>query len=529
MAGGAGSGGKHRFSRAPWHRSWGSSPQQPPGGQREQWPPLTPGLQVAFRPAGDGARRDQSNKGHRWKSSLCGCGKNESRFYFCKHCGSLKSASKLVLSARQGHYLVAKEGGKEYEQLATLCEKLGDRAGARAHRVAAKALTEPKSVTESTQVQLNKAHQRAKGIERKLVQAVGKYNTLEQQLAAQRDVAVQLRAALAEAEEQHKQLVQKLHSSLPQEDPTELDSRVQQLKTGVSSLAKDLLSQAKAKVDAIKKAWSGVKAMADYALTLTDEGNAEGARRSLLLQPPAGILAAREDYVPLFEQVAVAVGASADHASYSALYTQVHEAAQAADGKYAARGRCPLDSKLHAAHQAEEEEQGGGKAGREGGSVAPLCPDCGREMAWSNFAEGPYLGGWHCRNEDKCGSNDELSAYRWFCEACPEDICAACVEEEQGVAQPEAWEREEQRIVLAKVREHQPRMPVVEKPQVRLQAQAARCPDCGGDMESGATSGGETTRMAGTAGTWTGAAGTRSAPPAGGSAERAPRTSVRCA
>eukprot|EP00959_Pyramimonas_sp_CCMP1952_P184802 3864132-Pyramimonas_sp.AAC.1 len=86
-----------------------------------------------------------------------------------------------------------------------------------AHRVAAKVLTEPKSVTESTQVQLNKAHQRAKGIERKLVQAVGKYNALEQQLAAQRDVVVQLRAELAEAEKQHKQLVQKLHSPLPQE------------------------------------------------------------------------------------------------------------------------------------------------------------------------------------------------------------------------------------------------------------------------------------------------------------------------
>ncbi|CAK0897158.1 unnamed protein product, partial [Prorocentrum cordatum] len=64
-------------------------------------------------------------------------------------------------------------------------------------------------------------------------------------------------------------------------------------------------------------AWSGVMAMAGYALAFIDEGNAEG------------------DYAPLFEQVAVAVGASADHASYSALYTQVHEAVQAADGKYA--------------------------------------------------------------------------------------------------------------------------------------------------------------------------------------------------
>eukprot|EP00959_Pyramimonas_sp_CCMP1952_P386652 8103449-Pyramimonas_sp.AAC.1 len=93
-------------------------------------------------------------------------------------------------------------------QLATLREKLGDKVGAAAHRVAAKALAEPKSVPESTQVQLNKAHQRAKTIERKMEQAVGKFNSLEQQLSAQRDHVVQLRSNLAEAEEHHKQLAQ---------------------------------------------------------------------------------------------------------------------------------------------------------------------------------------------------------------------------------------------------------------------------------------------------------------------------------
>ncbi|CAK0841456.1 unnamed protein product, partial [Prorocentrum cordatum] len=60
----------------------------------------------------------------------------------------------------------------EYLQLATLCEKLGDKVGAAAHRVAAKALAEPKSVPEATQVQLNKAHQRAKTIERKMEQVL---------------------------------------------------------------------------------------------------------------------------------------------------------------------------------------------------------------------------------------------------------------------------------------------------------------------------------------------------------------------
>eukprot|EP00959_Pyramimonas_sp_CCMP1952_P333193 6976944-Pyramimonas_sp.AAC.1 len=40
---------------------------------------------------------------------------------------------------------------------------------------------------------------------------------------------------------------------LSSEDQTEFDSRAQQLKTGVRSLAKDLFSQAKAEVDAIKK------------------------------------------------------------------------------------------------------------------------------------------------------------------------------------------------------------------------------------------------------------------------------------
>ncbi|CAK0792866.1 unnamed protein product, partial [Prorocentrum cordatum] len=285
MAGGGGAGGKRRFSRAPWHRSHKVANES--SGRRSRQVFKLPFAMLVMAFAVISPTRDNAG-------TFCGCGKNESIFYFCKHCGSLKSASKVDPSSpwSAGDSTKPPLTAEEYEQLAMLCEKLGDKAGAMAHRVAAKVLTEPKSVTESTQVQLNKAHQRAKGIERKLVQAVGKYNALEQQLAAQRDVVVQLRAELAEAEKQHKQLVQKLHSPLPQEasvprmpadilfdewklssffdidfgnlvkldgrdlsseDQTELDSRAQQLKTGVSSLAKDPSSQAKAKVAAIKK------------------------------------------------------------------------------------------------------------------------------------------------------------------------------------------------------------------------------------------------------------------------------------
>eukprot|EP00959_Pyramimonas_sp_CCMP1952_P268733 5618793-Pyramimonas_sp.AAC.1 len=90
--------------------------------------------------------------------TFCGCGKNESIFYFCKHCGSLKSASKVDPSSpwsagppssrppagalgSPGASPGGKGGGKggaggsgdstkppltaeEYEQLAMLCEKL---------------------------------------------------------------------------------------------------------------------------------------------------------------------------------------------------------------------------------------------------------------------------------------------------------------------------------------------------------------------------------------------------------------------
>ncbi|CAK0849719.1 unnamed protein product, partial [Prorocentrum cordatum] len=187
---------------------------------------------------------------------------------------------------------------EEYSQMATLCEKLGDVQGARAHRTAAAALQEPLPKHVPLQVQLNRAYQQARMVEKRLESAVTKYEQMEQALAAQRYLVLQLRSDLVEAESQHSALVRRLHDDPPgptsdtiagsklsledlldeqrfsamfhldlgdcstvteeEEDPLsaeekdQLATRVSQFKTGISDLARHLFSEAKRKVDSLK-------------------------------------------------------------------------------------------------------------------------------------------------------------------------------------------------------------------------------------------------------------------------------------
>ena len=53
--------------------------------------------------------------------------------------------------------------------------------------------------------------------------------------------------------------------------------------------------------------------------------------------------------------------------------------------------------------------------------VAPKCPDCSDKMKWSNYDEDEYEDGWEC---NECGEHGE--GFRWFCEACSNDICGSC-------------------------------------------------------------------------------------------------------
>eukprot|EP00959_Pyramimonas_sp_CCMP1952_P304431 6371166-Pyramimonas_sp.AAC.1 len=61
---------------------------------------------------------------------------------------------------------------EEYQQMATLCEKLGDVEGAKRARLAAQALAPRPQHHEPLQVQLSRAHGHARSVEKKLEAAV---------------------------------------------------------------------------------------------------------------------------------------------------------------------------------------------------------------------------------------------------------------------------------------------------------------------------------------------------------------------
>lgn len=59
--------------------------------------------------------------------------------------------------------------------------------------------------------------------------------------------------------------------------------------------------------------------------------------------------------------------------------------------------------------------------------IARCCPDCGRELEWSNYAGGVYTKGWLCNNIDVCGSAVKVKGWwRWNCRTCINDFCTDC-------------------------------------------------------------------------------------------------------
>ncbi|CAK0857262.1 unnamed protein product, partial [Prorocentrum cordatum] len=141
------------------------------------------------------------------------------------------------------------------------------------------------------------AHWKVEGIKKRMVVAVGKHDELETQFAAQRSMVVGLRQGLIDAENEHKALVQCLVQEqagpaacsspvcklsledvmdqerlsqvfdikvcdlfkcddfdLDEEDCLEIESRVKQLKKGLSTMAGSLFSEAKQKVDELRAA-----------------------------------------------------------------------------------------------------------------------------------------------------------------------------------------------------------------------------------------------------------------------------------
>ncbi|CAK0892170.1 unnamed protein product [Prorocentrum cordatum] len=189
---------------------------------------------------------------------------------------------------------------EEHLQMAALCEKAGDLHGARGYRTAAQALQAPEQHQVPLQSQLNRAHQQARAVEKKLNSAVDRFEQLEQQqLAAQKSHVLQFRADLEAAEAEHSGLVRQLHNqlqdgqsqsavapgnklsledllgeqrfsaafdlgvgdcfkivedeeSLSPDELQQLSARVDLFKTGIADMAKNLFAEAKAKVDELK-------------------------------------------------------------------------------------------------------------------------------------------------------------------------------------------------------------------------------------------------------------------------------------
>ncbi|CAK0877041.1 unnamed protein product, partial [Prorocentrum cordatum] len=286
---------------------------------------------------------DNQLPGKKWKCQACGCAKNAARSYYCKHCGAYKQVPTSAWSgdaARQlfgygqlnggaawgkgrgggeaeqqqkgtgGGYpkgggqqpvpagaAAAKFTAAEYETMAGFAERMGDSAGAAAHRRAAKALTAPKQAEEAIQVRLNRAHWKVHGINKRLESAVEKYEQYEAQLNNQKTVVLELHAELTNAEGEHATLLQDLVESqeaakqpptsavqlaledimdqerlakvfdisvsdlfrcdgveLDEADTIEIESRVQQLKAGLTAMAGTLFAEAKQKVDGLKSA-----------------------------------------------------------------------------------------------------------------------------------------------------------------------------------------------------------------------------------------------------------------------------------
>mmetsp|Transcript_130385 Transcript_130385/g.260103 ORF Transcript_130385/g.260103 Transcript_130385/m.260103 type:complete len:652 (+) Transcript_130385:99-2054(+) len=58
----------------------------------------------------------------------------------------------------------------------------------------------------------------------------------------------------------------------------------------------------------------------------------------------------------------------------------------------------------------------------------PSCPDCSRELTWSDYDGGAYRkGGWVCNHVKTCGSKLKAAGrWRWNCRKCTNDFCGDC-------------------------------------------------------------------------------------------------------
>jgi len=59
---------------------------------------------------------------------------------------------------------------------------------------------------------------------------------------------------------------------------------------------------------------------------------------------------------------------------------------------------------------------------------SPSCPDCSRELTWSDYDRGAYRkGGWVCNHVKTCGSRLKAAGrWRWNCRKCTNDFCGDC-------------------------------------------------------------------------------------------------------
>eukprot|EP00959_Pyramimonas_sp_CCMP1952_P255234 5331001-Pyramimonas_sp.AAC.1 len=90
----------------------------------------------------------------------------------------------------------------------------GDKTSAAAHRMAAEAIFQPKSVPEHLRVRLQKAHGRTRHLEGKVEKACSRYDAMEAALASQQQTVAQRRAEVIEAEAEHGSLAKRLAESL---------------------------------------------------------------------------------------------------------------------------------------------------------------------------------------------------------------------------------------------------------------------------------------------------------------------------
>lgn len=79
-------------------------------------------------------------------------------------------------------------------------------------------------------------------------------------------------------------------------------------------------------------------------------------------------------------------------------------------------GSKPVVQEVEAEEESEDERMPGDD-----------CPGCGELLVWSDWADGPYVDGWLCKNVGTCGNDSHgKGSWRWNCKECYTDICEPC-------------------------------------------------------------------------------------------------------